>query len=80
MLLLGFLPFSWHPVKKEDVNGWSSPATLDLKNGIHVLRITEQEDDGAQISGDTGSHCTCSGLPMSGLFFFSEKEVNFNLT
>lgn len=45
-----------------------------------MLRITEQEDDGAQISGDTGSHCTCSGLPMSGLFFFSEKEVNFNLT
>ena len=70
LLLLGFLSFPWHTVKKEDVNGWSSTATLDLENGIHVLRRGEQEFEGAQIPVDTGSHCTCSTLPVFGLFFF----------
>ena len=43
--MLGFLPFSWHPVRKEDMNGWSSTATMDLRNGIHVLRRVEQGDE-----------------------------------
>ena len=56
------------------MNGWSSMATMDLGNGIHVLRRVEQGDEGAWTPADAGSCWTCSGLPMSRLFLLTRKK------